>query len=411
MAASVRADLARLAALLPSLATRCLLACHVWIYELYLLPSEYFLLFLLRAPRYRATIAWDAETNRDVAFTLSLLGEVAEEASLQVRTFNLLNDMGEELGKGRSEGEQGSIDETVSETMSEEVARVRAEGEHIDALEELEPTMESAGEGCDANFVEGSKECVGLMEESDAMFPLGDESDDDIEVELMETVDPGTAVGMKRQDEAFRLLKEAGVRRMVDCEVCGKAICYRELGKHLRYKHGWETTNCPKCSKALYSLKFHRCRSKTCDQVGCEVCGQRVIKTFYTAHMEGVHGWGPSKFPKCSRCGHRMNRYTNHKCPLSKTKSTCPDCGAKMFYLATHLGSNVCKLRAAGNERKALRDVSPAVGGGGPPRTSESKLEPRSAGSGGKGMKEARRRKSGWKAKPAMVEPAPACEY
>ena len=454
MATSVRADLARLAALLPSLASRC-----GPLHLLTLSQSRVVSRPKQPCPRYRATIAWDTATNRDVAFTLSLLGEVAGEGDLQARTFNL-------YGAGEPEGAGiESMEDTVSEVMSEEVELRRGVKEGI--TEDISMAVfggKVIGEDRDVRVNEKANEEAGpvegremnnnvIVKEELPIEQSSDEDSDDVEVEVMEEEENDRDQVKRPEEDEARSCKgprieeneaaegdkcdkwedggdsaitETGSKSRVACELCGKEVFERNLRSHMRFKHGCKATKCPRCSRKVYSLKFHNCLIKESDLVGCEVCGQRVTKKFYTAHMKKEHGWGPNKFPKCSRCGHRTNSFTNHKCPYSKSKSTCPDCGAQTFFLAKHLGTNVCKLRAAGNRRGKLKEdrctaeepgalVSPAggacAGAGGPPRTSEPRLESR--GSGGKpgGKELVRKRKSDGKLKPAMIAPEPVCEY
>jgi len=386
MATSVRADLARLVALLPALASR-----------------------------YGATIAWDTATNRDVAFTLTLLGEVAEEGSLQLRTFNLLN-VGEKEGVEIGEGS------TVSEAMSEEVELRRSVGEGANEGSSRARCIvaPSTGKGSDEDgdvemdvrvnenagpVAEGEMNNNVMVKEELPMEQSSEEDSDDVEVEEVEEEiyrDEVKEGSVKRPEEEGRIEENEAAegdkcdrwedggdasKDKVACEVCGKELCRNRVNSHMRFKHGWEATKCPRCSNKVYSLKFHKCQSKTTDQVECEVCGQCVSRKQYTVHMKAKHSWGLFNYPKLS-CGHRVNRFINHVC------------GRKL--------KDYCSTGTA-EESGAL--ASPPAGAGAPPRTSGPRLDP--GGSGGKpgGEQLARKRKSAGKAKPAMVAPAPACEY
>jgi len=311
---------------------------------------------------------------------------------------------------------------SVEEGTTEEISRAAFGGKVIDedggkrANEEAAPAVE---EEMNNNV---------MVKEELSMEQSSDEDSDDVEVELMEEEE--SEVQMKRLEEESRRIKEMRNRenetaegdecdkweedgdatltvKKVACELCGNVLGQRSLRSHMRFKHGCKAIKCPMCSKKVYSLKFHKCPIKESDLVGCEVCGERVTKKLYRAHMKKEHGWGPTKFPKCSRCGRRMSRLTNHKCPLSKTKSTCPDCGVKNFYLGKHLGTNVCKLRAAANERRKqkvgrVEDSSLLkIGGPASPPHGSPSLPPTPE----------LRKKSCGKAKPAMMAAEPACEY
>ena len=232
------------------------------------------------------------------------------------------------------------------------------------------------------------------------------------------------------------------------CELCMWQGRPKHLWKHMMIKHDCKYSTCSKCHRNVMSIELHNCSIKNSDLAECDVCGKKIRKTMYTRHMKRKHGWGNSNYPKCTRCGQRTNRYSKHKCFFSKTKSACPDCGTQTFFLANHMASKSCMLKAAVNERRkgkaercrvedstVLKIFDPVIPPDGsptlppygvlPPPPELATPDPLPGGSGGSSDMVKRRssvklkrksagklkRESGGKAKPAMVAPEPACEY